>query len=108
MNQTLYNIAAYALPLVTSGVGFCCGGIGYHRTRLRPFAFWIASGALGLVGSILQFKVQFPTSPLSKEMYHGLWFIWCLVLIVSCLLGAIGTILLVRHIISKSHERTVA
>ena len=99
MDNIIYNLGAFLLPLATNVIVLVYSFIGYHRTKRPVFAVWIAACVLSLVGVFALYGLKDSKSPVDN---HGLWIFWSLDYIVAAILGTYGVISLMRHALSHT------
>src|ERR1017187_1246596 len=76
----------------------------YRRTKLRAFAFWIWSCTLSVIlMTAWYFFTLYPVS--SREHYFTSSVIYRILFMVDNVLGAIGSVMLIRHVLAERERK---
>jgi hypothetical protein len=78
--------------------------VAYRRTKLRAFAFWIASSSMGLI-QMSAWYIHIHSSPLPESDRMTFNVIYRLCYIVINVLGAIGSIMLIQHVLAERERK---
>ena len=90
----------FIVTIAVNSLVLCFSYTAYRRTRMRAFAFWIASCAICIISSVGLHGYAYSRS-LSAEDYRRFMEFYRVGYAVEAVLGAVGSIMLIRHILAK-------
>jgi hypothetical protein len=93
LTEFVTAIAAHAAILVFSFAA-------YRRTKLMPFALWIASSSIGILLLSAWYRYSF-SPPVTHSEAMTFTVIYRIGFIIDNLLGAAGGVLLIQHLLAK-------
>jgi hypothetical protein len=101
MDKLIHLLLAEVVPFGTGVVGLYYSVIGMTRIGWPAFRFWTVACVLGLFGHSMLNLGSLIDPTLSASTRHSIWVCWNLGYALSALLGACGTVSLVRRLIAN-------
>jgi hypothetical protein len=95
--------AEFVTTIATSSAILVFSFSAYRRTKLLPFALWIASSTMTII-FMSAWYVHSIWPPLSKEDEITFSVIYRVSFIINSILGATGSIMLIQHLLAKFYS----
>jgi hypothetical protein len=97
---TTLRFLDFVVTIAVNSIVLCFSFTAYRRTRMRAFAFWIAACTICIISSVGLHGYAYSRS-LSAQDYRTFMEFYRLGYVVQAILGAAGSIMLIRHILPK-------
>jgi tellurite resistance protein TehA-like permease len=97
---TLLRTVEFGVSIACSSTVLCFSFAAYRRTKLRAFALWICSSALGII-----LMCSWYTRSLSPQSSHADYMtfsvIYRLAFIANVIVSAVGSVMVVQHVLNR-------
>jgi hypothetical protein len=100
-SPAILRAADFVVTIAVNSIVLCFSFKAYRRTRMRAFAFWIAACTICIISSVGLYGYAYSRS-LSAADYRTFMEFYRLGYALQAILGAAGSIMLIRHVLPKT------
>jgi hypothetical protein len=101
---TFLRGAEFVTSIATNSAVLSFSFSAYRRTNLRAFAFWIWSCAIAIILMSAWYIMSF-SPPSTRTDYLTFTIFYRILFMVNSILGATGSIMIVRHFLSERDRK---